>query len=165
MSSRQVRLRVVIRRGGVEPRQHGLFAAAEESTGALGRDVIQACDRALRTGGALFRIWTRIVEGTYPAWFRPFADLEAAASALFEFEPQAVPGLLQTEDDARAIPRAGRRAPTRRRRGDRAARGRPMARQAILTGTPGGRRRVRRVRTAAAAGEGRAPALPAPLLG
>ncbi|HEX6473190.1 MAG TPA: helix-turn-helix transcriptional regulator [Streptosporangiaceae bacterium] len=95
-------------------------------------EFIQACDTALRTGGALFRIWTRMVEGTYPAWFRPFADLEAAASALFEFEPQAVPGLLQTEDYARAILRAGRpRDSDEEIERHVAAR---MARQAILTG-------------------------------
>lgn len=71
-------------------------------------DFVQACDRVLGTGGVLHRIWTRMVKSTYPAWFRPFADIEAVASALFEFEPLAVPGLLQTEDYARAILRAGR---------------------------------------------------------
>jgi hypothetical protein len=71
-------------------------------------DFVQACDRVLDTGGALHRIWQRMVASTFPAWFLPFADLEAAAAALFEFEPLAVPGLLQTEDYARAILRAGR---------------------------------------------------------
>jgi hypothetical protein len=50
-------------------------------------EFIQACDETLGTGGALCRIWKRMVRSTYPAWFRPFAELEAAASALFEFEP------------------------------------------------------------------------------
>jgi hypothetical protein len=94
-------------------------------------DFIQACDKALNTGGALHRIWKRMMKSTYPAWFRPFAELEAIASAFFEYESQAMPGLLQTEDYARAILRAGRPRDTDEQiERHVAAR---MARQTILT--------------------------------
>jgi transcriptional regulator with XRE-family HTH domain len=71
-------------------------------------DFIAACDQALSTGDGLDRIWKRMVRSTYPAWFRPFADMEEVATAIFKYESQAVPGLVQTEDYARAILRAGR---------------------------------------------------------
>jgi hypothetical protein len=38
-----------------------------------------------------------------PAWFRPWAEIEVAATQLRLFEPAVVPGLLQTEDYARVI--------------------------------------------------------------
>lgn len=94
-------------------------------------DFIEACDQALGTGGGLDRIWKRMVRSTYPAWFRPFAGMEEVATAIFEYEAQAVPGLLQTEDYARAILRAGRpRDSDEEIEQHVAAR---MARQAILT--------------------------------
>jgi transcriptional regulator with XRE-family HTH domain len=71
-------------------------------------DFIKRCDEKLRTGGALTRLWKRITESTYPAWFRTFAELEGDATVRLEFEAQVVPGLLQNEDYARAVLRAGR---------------------------------------------------------
>jgi hypothetical protein len=38
-----------------------------------------------------------------PAWFRPYTEIEAAATQLRMFEHAIIPGLLQTEDYARAI--------------------------------------------------------------
>jgi len=40
---------------------------------------------------------------TIPEWFQPWADIEARATTLRWYEPLLVPGLLQTEDYARAI--------------------------------------------------------------
>jgi hypothetical protein len=39
----------------------------------------------------------------YPEWFRPFAQHEGEATALRAFELAVVPGLLQTEEYARAL--------------------------------------------------------------
>jgi transcriptional regulator with XRE-family HTH domain len=65
----------------------------------------------LDTHGALARIWGNLSKGmrnrAIPGWFRPWAELEAAATALRSYEPLLVPGLLQTEDYARAVIRAG----------------------------------------------------------
>jgi transcriptional regulator with XRE-family HTH domain len=44
----------------------------------------------------------RSANGPFPTWFARWPDAEAAARTLRSFEPLAVPGLLQTEDYARA---------------------------------------------------------------
>lgn len=66
------------------------------------------CEEVLNTGGALTRILPLLVdvEKAHPDWFRPFPGLEAEATEIYSFEPQTVPGLLQTEDYARALSRA-----------------------------------------------------------
>jgi transcriptional regulator with XRE-family HTH domain len=71
-------------------------------------DFIKRCDAVLHTGGALARLWKRITESTYPVWFRTFAELEPEATVMLKFEPLVVPGLLQNEDYAREVLRAGR---------------------------------------------------------
>jgi transcriptional regulator with XRE-family HTH domain len=61
----------------------------------------------LDTRGGLARLWGNLSKGlrnrAIPGWFRPWAELEAAATALRSYEPMLVPGLLQTEDYARAV--------------------------------------------------------------
>lgn len=69
---------------------------------------IAACDEALETGGALARLWRRVIESAHLDWFRPFTELEARATSMLTFDPQVVPGLLRTEEYARALLRAGR---------------------------------------------------------
>jgi transcriptional regulator with XRE-family HTH domain len=60
----------------------------------------------LATNGALTRLWGHLKKGqkqrTY-GWFAKWADIESQATALRTYEPLIVPGLLQTEDYARAI--------------------------------------------------------------
>ena len=60
----------------------------------------------LDTGGALDRLWGHLKKSMKQrayGWFAKWADVEAEASALRSYEPLIVPGLLQTEDYARAI--------------------------------------------------------------
>ena len=70
-------------------------------------DVTEDLEAALATGGALTRLRTEIGDGlgyqVFPAWFQDWAIKEAEAATLRWFEPLVVPGLLQTEDYARAI--------------------------------------------------------------
>ncbi|CNF32009.1 Uncharacterised protein [Mycobacterium tuberculosis] len=68
---------------------------------------IKSCDQALNTGGALARLWKRLIESSYLEWFRPVVEIEADADSMIAYEAQAVPGLLQTEDYARAPLRTG----------------------------------------------------------
>jgi hypothetical protein len=60
----------------------------------------------LDTRGELARLWGHLKKGqkqrTY-GWFERWADIEAAAMVLRNYQPLVVPGLLQTEDYARAI--------------------------------------------------------------
>jgi transcriptional regulator with XRE-family HTH domain len=52
--------------------------------------------------------WWRDYEDVVPGWFEPYLGLEQAASIIRTYEVTFVPGLLQTEDYARAVLRAGR---------------------------------------------------------
>jgi transcriptional regulator with XRE-family HTH domain len=47
--------------------------------------------------------WWREYGDVLPNWFETYLGLEQAASVIRAYEPQLVPGLLQTEDYARAI--------------------------------------------------------------
>jgi DNA-binding XRE family transcriptional regulator len=51
--------------------------------------------------------WWHSYTDVLPAWFRVFPGLEQAASLIRGYEPHCIPGLLQTEDYARALSLAG----------------------------------------------------------
>ena len=74
----------------------------------------------LDTRSALTRLWDHLKKGQKQrlyGWFQQWADIEAQATVLRWYEPLVVPGLLQTEDYARAIlSRPPRRQPGRPRR-------------------------------------------------
>jgi transcriptional regulator with XRE-family HTH domain len=77
----------------------GQRAATPEVTGDL--------EAALQTGGALRQLRNEMGNGlgyqVFPAWFQDWAIKEAEATTLRWYEPLLVPGLLQTEDYARAV--------------------------------------------------------------
>lgn len=52
--------------------------------------------------------WWHSYNDILPAWFRTSVGLEESASVIRGYEPHCVPGLLQTEDYARALITAGR---------------------------------------------------------
>lgn len=83
----------------VEAIELGRRVATPQVTGDL--------EAALGTAGALVRLRDEIGDGLgyqpYPLWFAEWALKEAEADALRFFEPLVVPGILQTEDYARAI--------------------------------------------------------------
>jgi transcriptional regulator with XRE-family HTH domain len=47
--------------------------------------------------------WHSAHSGAVPSWFEVYVELEADASAIGSYEPQFVPGLLQTADYSRAV--------------------------------------------------------------
>ncbi|GAB3159439.1 helix-turn-helix transcriptional regulator [Micromonospora sonneratiae] len=51
---------------------------------------------------AIQRAWWHPYRDVMPDWFQTFVGLEAEACAIRAFQPQVVPGLLQTEEYARA---------------------------------------------------------------
>jgi DNA-binding XRE family transcriptional regulator len=61
----------------------------------------------LHTSGALAELWDSLRDGmthqAFPSWFQDWPGKEAQAATLRWFEPMLVPGLLQTEDYARAV--------------------------------------------------------------
>ncbi|MCW3815399.1 helix-turn-helix transcriptional regulator [Micromonospora sp. DR5-3] len=70
-------------------------------------DFIRRADEVLETGGLLGRILELVSLETAPAWFRPWVAVEQEAATLRWFEMSVLPGLLQTEDYARAVLRDG----------------------------------------------------------
>jgi transcriptional regulator with XRE-family HTH domain len=55
------------------------------------------------TPGTFERMWLKLRTISFPESFRPYAEIEAKATVLRAFEHSLVPGLLQTEDYARAV--------------------------------------------------------------
>ncbi|MFE7610295.1 MULTISPECIES: helix-turn-helix domain-containing protein [Streptomyces] len=67
------------------------------------KDLSELCDEIFGTGDHFQRLWPLVIKYAYPSWFRPYVDLEEAATIIRSFQVQVVPGLLQTEDYARAV--------------------------------------------------------------
>ncbi|WP_248961711.1 helix-turn-helix domain-containing protein [Sphaerisporangium perillae] len=68
-------------------------------------ELARAVDEALGLGTTLTGLLDRLnrAAAQLPRWFRPWLDFEREAEALRMWEPLMVPGLLQTEDYARAV--------------------------------------------------------------
>jgi len=64
---------------------------------------IDRADEVLDAGGVLQEMKDEVQRAQYPAFFRDAARLEAEAVELHVYANQAVPGLLQTEEYARAV--------------------------------------------------------------
>jgi transcriptional regulator with XRE-family HTH domain len=80
-----------------------LVAMVEGLRRAPTLDFAKRCDEAFGTPGTFARLQQHARTTPLPSWFRPWAEIEAAAVQLRLFEHSVVPGLLQTEDYARAI--------------------------------------------------------------
>ncbi len=59
-------------------------------------------DRALNGHGRLQELWPG-AKRAQPWWFQKYVDIEGKAQVIQEFQPQAVPGLLQTHDYAAEV--------------------------------------------------------------
>ncbi|MFF7200049.1 helix-turn-helix domain-containing protein [Streptomyces sp. NPDC008141] len=75
----------------------GAYGIHEEEA----RGFIELAEEANRPG------WWQRFHDVLPGWFSMYVSLEGAASIIRAYEPHFVPGLLQTEDYARAIMRGG----------------------------------------------------------
>jgi transcriptional regulator with XRE-family HTH domain len=84
-----------------------LIQAIELGARTATQEVTADMEAALGAGGALAHLREEMSDGlryqVFPSWFADWPDKEAGASQLRSFEPLVVPGLLQTEDYARAI--------------------------------------------------------------
>jgi transcriptional regulator with XRE-family HTH domain len=80
-----------------------LVSKIESAVRVPKEDLAEAFDGALDADGFFARLWPVVIRNAFPAWFRPFVDLEQQAVAIRSFELQIVPGLLQTEEYARAV--------------------------------------------------------------
>ena len=82
---------------GIKPRD---VRAALALYGVTGDDAEALVEIAR---GAQQRGWWQNYSGVLPEWFEFYVGLEAEASTVRTYEPESVPGLLQTEAYARAI--------------------------------------------------------------
>jgi hypothetical protein len=69
-------------------------------TGAEADSLVQLARDARRKG------WWQAYGRVLPPWFEAYVGLESDAARLHDFQPSVVPGLLQTEDYARAVLRS-----------------------------------------------------------
>ncbi|GAA3990430.1 helix-turn-helix domain-containing protein [Thermobifida alba] len=68
------------------------------------RDHAEALDRAFNTDGRLVRLWDSLNSTpSHPDWFQEVLKLERKAVEIRQYQPIVMPGLLQTEDYARAL--------------------------------------------------------------
>ncbi|MFI8444356.1 helix-turn-helix domain-containing protein [Streptomyces rochei] len=104
-------LKLLRTRAGMERAEFGKrlgYSADTVASIEQGRRIPQArfiekADEVLGAGGVLTALKEEVGRAQYPAFFRDMARLEARATALNVYAVYAVPGLLQTEDYARAV--------------------------------------------------------------
>ncbi|WP_030544908.1 helix-turn-helix transcriptional regulator [Streptomyces albus] len=85
-----------------------LLCKIESACRVPSQDLAEQFDQVLGTDGHFARLWPLVIKHAYPSWFRPYVELERAATVIRSFQVQFVHGLLQTEDYARAVLAAGR---------------------------------------------------------
>jgi hypothetical protein len=88
---------------------YSLVAKIEVGERVPSFEFAEACDRVFpHANGRFGRLWPLALRYAFPPWFRPYVELEERATSVSMFQPQLVPGLVQTEDYARAVLRTGR---------------------------------------------------------
>ncbi|MDT0267705.1 helix-turn-helix transcriptional regulator [Streptomyces sp. DSM 44915] len=110
-----VEVRGARERAGLSQRQFAVGTGFSQSYiskvehGALipSEDFARKCDLVLGTSGLFERLRARLVERGHPSWFAPFAKMEREAEEVLDYSLWTLPGLLQTEEYARALFRAG----------------------------------------------------------
>ncbi|MEV4762357.1 helix-turn-helix transcriptional regulator [Micromonospora chokoriensis] len=80
-----------------------MVSALELGQRPLDRLFLARADEVLTTGGLLVYLLKLAERDGQPSWFRPWLDAERSARQLRCFQPTLIPGLLQTENYARAV--------------------------------------------------------------
>ncbi|MEV0495890.1 helix-turn-helix domain-containing protein [Streptomyces atratus] len=110
-------LKVLRERAGLSQKELGtathcgedLISAMERGVRTPQPDFLDRADTLLNAGGVLAAAVEEVREALsrsrtrHPDWFRDYARVEADALAVHDYSNQAVPGLLQTEEYARAV--------------------------------------------------------------
>jgi hypothetical protein len=66
-------------------------------------ELARALDAALGADGLLVDLWPHVYRESFPDWSRTFMAYSAHADAIRQYTAHVVPGLLQTEEYARAV--------------------------------------------------------------
>ncbi|RKN06308.1 helix-turn-helix domain-containing protein [Streptomyces radicis] len=80
-----------------------MLSKVEAAKRVPSEDLARDLDAAFGTGGHFSRLYPLVIRYAYPSWFLPYVELEQEATSMRVFESQIIPGLLQTEDYARAM--------------------------------------------------------------
>ncbi|MCP3787904.1 helix-turn-helix domain-containing protein [Micromonospora sp. A3M-1-15] len=78
-------------------------SAVELGQRPLDRFFLKRADEVLGTGGLLTSLLKLAERDGQPSWFRPWLEAERQAQQLRCYQPSLIPGLLQTENYARAL--------------------------------------------------------------
>lgn len=84
-----------------------LEGAIERGTRLPRRQLAEGTDALFDTPGTFVRLWKLVMQRSFPLRYGPYAELEADATRIHVWETRLIPGLLQTEDYARAVITAG----------------------------------------------------------
>jgi transcriptional regulator with XRE-family HTH domain len=71
-------------------------------------DMAKSCDDTFGTPGTFLRLWDDLQREIFPTWYAPIVPIERESVKISSWEPSAVPGLLQTEQYAKALIKARR---------------------------------------------------------
>jgi transcriptional regulator with XRE-family HTH domain len=85
-----------------------LVSGVETMDKAPTADFAARCDEVVSTPGTFATLQELVAREAYPAFFAPVLPFEREAVRIHGWELGTVPGLLQTEDYARALTRSGR---------------------------------------------------------
>jgi transcriptional regulator with XRE-family HTH domain len=80
-----------------------LIAAVEQGRRIPKPELIDSVDRVVEARGVLAAMKAEVAKARYPSFFRRYAQLESEATELHAYVNQALKGLLQTEECARAV--------------------------------------------------------------
>jgi transcriptional regulator with XRE-family HTH domain len=72
------------------------------------RELARALDEVLSADGLLTDLWPYVYREAFPDWSQRFMEYSARAAGIRQYAAHVVPGLLQTEDYARAVLGVGR---------------------------------------------------------
>ncbi|MGI5151036.1 helix-turn-helix domain-containing protein [Plantactinospora sp. CA-294935] len=78
-------------------------SAVETGTRAIDMPYATRADEILETGGLFVRLLKKAQRFSEPSWLERWLDAERTAKQLRNYHPSLIPGLLQTENYARAV--------------------------------------------------------------
>ncbi|MGW2368150.1 helix-turn-helix domain-containing protein [Streptomyces sp. NPDC001667] len=87
-----------------------MISYVEHAKRVPSKELAAGLDAAFHTDGHFGRLHPLVMRYAYPKWFVRYVELEQEASAVRGFHGQIMPGLLQTDDYARAMFEAVRAA-------------------------------------------------------
>jgi transcriptional regulator with XRE-family HTH domain len=86
---------------------NALVSQIEQEHKPPSADFAAKCDEVFDTPATFADLQELVAREAWPSYFAPVADSETRAAQVHQWEQRVVPGLLQTEDYARSVIRAG----------------------------------------------------------